>query len=108
MVAEHLEGGGDAVQGGDPVPAHQFQDATGVELGFEDHRGALEQHRQQTHVQGCDVEERRNHERYVVAAQVHVHHGIDAVPGDVAVREQRTLRLPCGAGGVEDHGGVVQ
>ena len=108
MVAEHLEGGGDAVERGDLVLAHQFQDPTGVELRFKHHRGSFEQHRKQAHVQGSHVEQRRNHERYIVAVQVHIHHRVDAVPGDVAVRQERTLGLAGGAGRVEDHGGVVQ
>ncbi len=97
MVTEHLERGWDAVERGDLVLSHQFQYAAGVELGFKHHRCALEQHRKQAHVQGRYVEQRRNHERHIVAVQVHVHHRVDAVPGDVAVRKERPLGLAGGA-----------
>src|SRR5690606_38311930 len=56
--------------------------------------------------EAADVEERQDGQPTVVDVAAQVHRRADRAPPQVAVGEQRALRLSGGAGGVDDHEGV--
>jgi len=81
----------------------QVEDLVGIEAAAQDVRPAAVNQRQGEDVQPARVEQRRVEDRHVVLIQPPAHHRVDAVPGHVAVREDRALGQAGRPAGIADH-----
>jgi hypothetical protein len=86
VLAQHLVRGGDTAHGGGMVLFDQFQRPLGIELRLQNNGPALQQGWQHAHVQGRNMEHRRDDQHHVRRREIKVHHHVEAIPDNVPVR----------------------
>src|SRR5699024_68713 len=79
-----------------------------MEARFKDEMPTLEEGRQYTHTKRRDVKHWRDHERNLVAADIHVRNHVDGIPRQVAVGQHRTLWVTGSPRGVKNNGKIVE